>query len=376
MKKVIVLGAGMVGSTMAKDLAADFTVTILDIDIKKLNAVKRISQVSVIQQNILEIQKLQSIIKDFDLVFSAVPGHFGYKTLKSIIEAKKDVVDISFFEEDPFRLYRLAVKNKVTAVIDCGIAPGLSNIILGYYNKRMKIKSYDCYVGGLPFKRIQPFEYKAPFSPVDVIEEYSRNARFVVNGKIKIKPALTDIELSNIPPAGMLEAFNTDGLRTLIQTMKIPNMKEKTLRYPGHAEKMKMLSDAGFFNKNYIEVDGKKIRPVDLSTKLLFPLWNLKKGEKEFTILKIKMRGQEKNRNKDIEFILYDKYDEKNRDTSMARATGFTCTSVVRLLAAGAYKRKGIIAPEMIGKNEDCFRFVLGYLSKKGIELRFEEKIY
>jgi saccharopine dehydrogenase-like NADP-dependent oxidoreductase len=376
MKKVIVIGAGMVGSTMVKDLAQDFAVTVLDNDIKKLNSLKKEFHVSVVQQDILHSQKLQSIIKDFNLVVSAVPGNLGYRTLKSIIEAKKDVVDISFFEEDPFKLHKLAVKNKVTAVVDCGIAPGLSNIILGYYDKRMKIKNYECYVGGLPFNRIRPFEYKAPFSPIDVIEEYTREARFVENGKIRIKPALTDIEFLNIPPAGILEAFNTDGLRTLIRTMKIPNMKEKTLRYPGHAEKVKVLSSTGFFNKDYVEIEGKKIKPVDLSARLLFPLWKLKKGEKEFTVLKIKINGKEKNKEKDIDFILYDKYDDKYKDTSMSRTTGFTCTAVARLLAGGIYKRKGITAPEMIGKDESCFRFVVDYLNKKGIDLNFEEKMY
>lgn len=375
MKKILVIGCGRIGSTIAKDLASDFSVSVLDSNIKNLNTVKRVSQVSIVQQDIMKPDKLKKTIKKFDLIVSAVPSKLGFTTLKAIIEAGKDVVDISFFEEDPFKLDKLARKNKVTAVVDCGVAPGLSNIILGYYNKKMKITDYECYVGGLPFKRVPPFEYKAPFSPSDVIEEYTREARLVEKRKIVTKPALTEIEPLDIPPVGKLESFNTDGLRTLIRTMDIPFMKEKTIRYPGHAEKMKLLSAAGFFDKDYIEIDGKKIKPVDFTSKLLFPIWQLKKGEKEFTVMKIIISGVENKKHKAINFILYDKYDIKNKNTSMSRTTGFTCTSVTRLLADGKYKKKGIIAPEMIGSNTDCYEFVIAELSKKGIDMSFEEEI-
>src|ERR1041385_2644309 len=176
-------------------------------------------------------------LQPFDIVVTAVPGHIGFKTLEAVINTGKSVVDISFFPEDALQLDKLAKEKRVTAITDCGVAPGLSNLILGRYNEEMEVSSFECYVGGLPIERRKPFEYKAPFSPVDVIQEYIRPARLMEEGKIVTKPPLSEREKLSFDEIGELEAFNTDGLRSLIMTMShIPDMKEKTLRYPGHID--------------------------------------------------------------------------------------------------------------------------------------------
>ena len=186
----------------------------------------------------------------------------GYQALEAIIKAKKNVVDISFFPEDPLELDDLAKQNHVTAVVDCGVAPGISNLLLGYYNERMTITHFECLVGGLPKQRVKPFEYKAPFSPIDVLEEYTRPARYVENGFVVTKPALSDAELIDFEKVGTLEAFNTDGLRTILFTMShIPNMIEKTLRYPGHIDLMKALIKAGFLMKSRLILKACKFHP-------------------------------------------------------------------------------------------------------------------
>lgn len=269
MKKIIVLGAGMVGSTIASDLSKNYEVVVCDINKERLNEISSGIRVKILQADLSDKNNLKDIVKDSDIIVGAVPGFMGFETLKTIIEAGKNVVDISFFDEDPFRLDELAKQNNVTAIVDCGVAPGLSNIILGYHSERLKIDSFECYVGGLPFERKPPFEYKAPFSPSDVIEEYTRPARIMINCKVEIKEALSEPELIETE-AGTLEAFNTDGLRSLLKTMKIMNMKEKTLRYPGHIHLMKVLRESGFFNKEQIEIKGKMISPIDVTSKLLF----------------------------------------------------------------------------------------------------------
>ncbi len=247
MKKVIVLGAGLVGNVIARDLVKDpeIEVTVSDINQEALDFLQNNFNIQVIRADLSNTDNLRKIISDFDLVVGAVPGFMGYQTLKTVIEEGKDIVDISFFDEDPFSLSELAKEKGVTAVVDCGVAPGLSNIILGYINSIMEnVNSFLCYVGGLPVIRTWPYEYKAPFSPIDVIEEYTRPARFVENGKLVVKPALSDAELLEFEGMGTLEAFNTDGLRTLLKTMDhIPNLKEKTLRYPGHIEKIRILRE-------------------------------------------------------------------------------------------------------------------------------------
>jgi lysine 6-dehydrogenase len=376
MKNISVLGAGMVGSAIAKDLSADFKVSVIDINEENLNALSRINSVKVIKADINNIETLENHCKESDLIISAVPGFMGFNTLKNIIKLKKDVVDISFFGEDPFELDALAKQNGVTAVVDCGVAPGMSNIILGYHNAEIEVASFECYVGGLPVSRNLPFQYKAPFSPIDVIEEYTRPARIVVNGKIVSKPALSELEQKDFEPIGTLEAFNTDGLRTLLKTMNIPNLKEKTLRYPGHIDYMKALRDTGFFSYDKIEVDNTLLAPIDLTVKLLFPKWKLEAREPEFTIMKIIITGTKNNKNIKYTYDLYDVFDETTLVSSMARTTGYTCTAAARLVLAGKFNRKGIAPPEYIGATSGCFNEILSQLEERGIKYKVKKNIY
>ncbi len=367
MKKVIVLGAGLVGKVMAIDLAKNFDVTSVDINEEALNHVEsfgiKTQKVDLSNQSLLT-----SAIQSFDIVVGAVPGFMGLQNARTVIEAGKNMVDISFFPEDPFQLDDLAKKKNVTIVTDCGVAPGMGNIILGYHNKRMKINNYECLVGGLPVVREWPYEYKAVFSPIDVIEEYIRPARYVQNNAVVIKEALSDPELIHFDGVGTLESWNSDGLRSLIKTMpNIPNMIEKTLRYPGCIEYLRVLRDTGFFSYDEIEVKGVKIRPVDVTAKLLFPKWKLKPGEEEFTVMRILISGEENGKAKTFQYNLLDRTDKLTDTLSMARTTGYTCTAAVHLLLDGKFTRKGICPPEYLGEEESHFNFVVSYLKERGV---------
>ncbi len=374
MTKIIVLGAGMVGSAIAADLSKNYRIKVADINPAKLKKLNKYHNIKTVQTDLLIPENIKKVIQVSDLVVCAVPGFMGFNTIKTIIEESKNLVDISFFSEDPFKLDKLAKKKNVTAIVDCGVAPGLSSIILGYHNKRMNVKSFECYVGGLPKNGKLPYQYKAPFSPVDVIEEYTRPARYIKDRKLVVKPALSDVEIIKFEKAGSLEAFNTDGLRTLIKTMKIPNMIEKTLRYPGHVKNIKLLKDTGFFSEKLIELkNGEKIRPLDLTVKLLFPLWKLKENEKEFTILRVKIEGLKNKKQKMYTYNLYDEFDTSTKKSSMARTTGYTCTAAVNLVAKNIYTKKGISPPEFLGENKTCFDYILSYLKKRNINLEIEE---
>jgi len=371
MNKVVILGAGFIGSTVAEDLSNDYTVTIADVDANRLKNLPN-KKINKITSDLSSEKNLNKVISDSDLVIGALPGFMGFKALKSVITTGKNIVDVSFFPEDPFQLDELAKNKNVTAIVDCGVSPGLSNIILGYHNKRMKIENYRCIVGGLPLKLNWPFQYKAFFSPIDVIEEYIRPARIVVDGKIIEKPALSDPEIINYKNIGDLEAFNTDGLRSLLKTMNIPNMIEKTLRYPGHIELMKIFREVGFFSEKEIDLKGKSIKPIDLTAKLLFPFWSPEKDEEDFTILDILIEG-EVNKVSHRYFVL-DKYDKGIGISSMARTTGYSCSAVARLFLEEKFDRKGICPPEFLGEDEVCFNLVLSYLNSKGISVHRSEK--
>jgi len=360
MANIVVLGAGLVGGVMAKDLSKEHQVTSVDISQKNLD---KLNGIKIICADISDATTLQDLIKDFDLVVGAVPGFMGYKMMKDVIEAGKNIVDISFYPEDPFGLDKLAKQKGVVAIMDCGVAPGMGNIILGHHDLNMKVLDYECLVGGLPEKREWPYEYQAVFSPIDVIEEYVRPARFVKDSKMITKEALSDTEIIDFEEIGPLESWNSDGLRTLIDTMPhIPNMIEKTLRYPGCVEYLKVLRESGFFSYDEIEVNNQMIRPIDVTSKLLFPKWEMKEGDKDFTIMRIIIKGMEENKEVSYQYNLLDRFQDGT--ISMARTTGFTCTAVANLVLNGDYKRSGVSPPEYLGEH---FTFVKNYLEERGV---------
>lgn len=371
--KIIVLGAGLVGGPMAIDLSKDaaFKVTLADRNPAALRDPGSKFPIKTLQSDLSDPAVIRKLVSDYDMVVNALPGFMGYQTFKAVIEAGKDIVDIAFFIEDPFDLDEIAKKNNVTAIMDCGVAPGMCNILIGYADHMLdETEEVLYFVGGLPEIREWPYEYKAVFSPVDVIEEYTRPARYIENGTLVTRPALSDPELMNFPGLGTLEAFNTDGLRSLAYTVKAPNMKEKTLRYPGHIEKMALLRETGFFSQEPVEINGAMIRPIDLTAKMLFPLWKLKPGEVDITVMKVMVRGSKGGKKMQYTWDLFDKYDPGTGIHSMARTTGYTATVAVRMVADGLYKRKGVSVPEFIGQDPACVKYMLDGLKERGIIYR------
>jgi lysine 6-dehydrogenase len=364
-KKVLVLGAGLVGKVMAEDLATVYDVTAADANEEALMYLNQ-KNITTKKLDVTDNSILQTTLADFDIVLGAVPGFLGYKTVAQVIEAGKNMVDISFFPEDPFQLDRQAKIKNVTVVTDCGVAPGMGNIILGHYDATMKISRYECLVGGLPLVRQWPYEYKAVFSPIDVIEEYVRHARYVQNGAVVVREALSDPELIFFDKVGTLEAWNSDGLRSLIQTMPhIPDMIEKTLRYPGCIEYLRVLRETGLFSHETIDVKGVKVKPVDVLAKLLFPKWKLQPGEEEFTVMRIVMEGEKNNQKQKITYSLLDRTTEGI--LSMARTTGYTATAALNLVVNNQFKQPGINPPEYLGKNAGNFKFIMDYLADRKV---------
>lgn len=367
--KIAVLGSGLVGSAIAIDLSKQHEVTVVDIDKKALEKFERFTAIRTCTEDLSHSGKLKSAVKDADLVIGAVPGFMGFETMKNVIEAGKNMVDISFMPEDFLQLDTLAKKHRVTVVADCGVAPGMGNIILGHHNKLMDVKSYECLVGGLPVIREWPYEYKAVFSPIDVIEEYIRPARYIQNYEPVVKEALSEPELIHFDGIGTLESWNSDGLRSLMQTMKnIPNMIEKTLRYPGCIEYLKVLRESGFFSYEPLEINGTPVRPIDVTAKLLFPKWEMKDGEEDFTVMRITLKGHENGASIGYTYNLLDRFDSSTNTLSMARTTGYTCTAVANLLLDKNLVLNGVNPPEKIGETEGNLAYILKYLEERGVK--------
>lgn len=363
--KIAVLGAGMVGRAIALDLINNFSVTSFDLSAENLSALKkRNTAVETVVADLSQFNQYQSWLSAFDIVVTAVPGFMGYKALEAVINAGKNVVDISFFPEDVLQLDKLAKEKGVTVITDCGVAPGMSNFIIGRYNEEMKVKAFECYVGGLPLHPQPPFYYKAPFSPVDVIQEYIRPARLVESGQIVTRPALSEREMMHFEPVGDLEAFNTDGLRSLVYTMPhIPDMKEKTLRWPGHIDLIIALKQTGLLDETPVAINNTTVSPLAFTSKLLVKEWKLGEEEEEFTVMKVIVKGE----GREIVYDLYDQFDPVTKISSMARTTGYTCTAAVHLIAKNLFTGKGVFPPELVGKDKACFDFVIEYLRERNV---------
>lgn len=374
MKKVVVLGAGMVGKAIAIDLSAKHHVIAADVDQTSLAYLKANYPIETVGVNLMEEEALMRLVEGCDLVVSAVPGFMGFQTLKSVIECRRNVVDISFMPEDFMELNLLAAQKGVTVLTDCGVAPGMPNLFAGYHNEIMEIENFEYYVGGLPKVKVFPFYYKAPFSPIDVVEEYTRPARFKEKGQLLTKPALSEPEFLYFDQVGTLEAFNTDGLRSLLVNLpNIPNMKEKTLRYPGHIQLITALKAAGFFEKTPLTVNNTAIRPIDFTSKVLINDWKLSSQEPEFTVMRIEITGREDGMRKKITYNLYDEYDNKTGISSMGRTTGFTATACSEMVLGGLFSGKGVFPLELIGMDAENTEYILQYLAERGIHYHKEE---
>jgi len=369
---ITVLGVGLVGNAIVRDLASEegFEITAVDRDPDALGRLAQQAPVHTLQADLQAEREVHRAVANADLVICAVPGFMGFETLRQVIEAGKSVVDISFFPEDPFVLDELAQAQGVTAVVDCGVAPGLSNIIAGYMETQLdRVVRYVCYVGGLPQIRRWPYEYQVVFSPVDVLEIYVRPARYVEYGQEVTRPALSDVELVDLPGIGTLEAFNTDGLRTLARTLDAPFMKEKTLRYPGHANLMRIFRESGFFDADPVVVDGASVRPVSLTAQLLFRQWQLEAHEPDLTVMRVIIEGEKDGRLLRYTYDLLDHHDAATQTHSMARTTGYTATIVARQVIKGLFDRTGICPPEFVGRTPGCWADLMAEYARRNINL-------
>jgi saccharopine dehydrogenase-like NADP-dependent oxidoreductase len=361
----------MVGSAIAMDLhrGGDLQVTVAD---RRPEALARIAAkygVGTVVADLADAAAITRLAAEQDLVVGALPSFLGLMAMRAVIEAGKPYCDISFLAEDPEPLDELARSRGVTVVYDAGVAPGMSNMLAGWGAAQLDAcERVDMYVGGLPAVRRWPFEYKAGFSPIDVLEEYTRPARLVEHGRMVVREALSEPELMEFPGVGTLESFNTDGLRSLVRTLpNVPFMREKTLRYPGHIELMRVFRETGLFSKEPIDVGGQQVRPLDLTAKLLFPKWTFAEGEADLTVMRVTVEGQKGGQATRYTWDLSDRYDPATDLRSMSRTTGFTASIMARLLLDERFVRPGVHPPEVPALEPGLLDTMLHELAARGV---------
>lgn len=378
MATVVCLGAGMVGRLIAADLARERGVSVIAADRSEasLAAARSLAQrmgaaIETARVDLSSQSEIQRLIEDADVVCGALASHLGFAALETIARAGGKYVDISFMAEDALELDALAKEHGACAVVDMGVAPGMSNVLAGEVARELSpCARLRIFVGGLPKERRWPFEYKAGFAPADVIEEYTRPARLVERGEIVVRPALSEPEPIDFPGVGTLEAFNTDGLRSLATTLDIPDMAEKTLRYPGHIELMRVMRETGLFSKEPIDVGGQRVTPLDVTSALLFPKWTYEEGEVDLTVMRVigEARGMR------VQWDVYDEADLAAGVSSMARTTAFPAAIVARMLLDGTIEDAGVHAPEALAGNMLVVERLLSELADRGVRYERSER--
>ena len=272
---------------------------------------------------------------------------------------------------DPTTLDAAAKKAGITIIPDCGVAPGLSNMLVGYGSSRLdSVEEAKIMVGGIPEKEVPPLGYTITWSADGLIDEYIRDVSIIKDGKIIQVPALSGLENIEFPGVGTLESFYTDGLRTLVQSFPdTKNLYEKTLRYPGHVEKVKLLRELGFFGEEPVTVLGAEVMPKLVSARIF---------EKSLTMpdvgdllaMMIEVSGVKDGEKKGFRYHVLEYHDHESGVSAMARTTAYTASIVAGILVDGGIKEKGVIPMEQLGAEHRFVEKVFKEHDKRDIEIK------
>ncbi len=352
---IVVIGAGGMGSTIARDLSGKNDVTVIDSNPKALEPLEAVEGIRTFSDPLNEYRGLVTA----DIVVTALPSEVALDIMKYLLKKGKKVVDISFTDYDPFELDSLAKLNNALYVPHAGFAPGLSNILAGWLYYSENSMDMEIEVGGLQEKPMPPMNYFPTFNASSVIDEYTRPARYLEKGKVKTADPLETIGHEDFEGLGTLDTFYSDGLATILETFRDATVIEKTYRYAGHLDKMRFLRDMGYFSDR--EMEG--CSPRKVSNEIFRSLAG---DYRDMSILKVKALDGKKT-----QYQCIDHYDVRTGTTSMARMTGYSAAAIADGVLEGLAPEKGVYATEWIGKEKEYFDHILAYLSKR--DVRVEE---
>jgi lysine 6-dehydrogenase len=375
--RAAVFGSGLMGSAIARDLVASKNVdhvTVCDVDRARLNTLARAegtSKLSVKIHDVRRVPETAKLLQQFDVGIGALPYSLTQYAIESTVRAGVNFVDLIFgwrFAET--RVHAAAKKKKITIIPACGLAPGLSNILAMAGTETMdRVDEVHIKVGGIPETPKPPLNYRIVFSFEAVLEEYLRKARIVKNGRAVDVPALSGLETIRFPPPiGECECFYTDGLSTLVRTMRsVREMDEKTIRWPGHVAQIQTLIECGLLDEHPVTYDGQPIIPRKFVARTISDRIQLR-NEKDLTLLRVDIQGRTGTKRIHQRYQMIDHYDTRKKMTSMARTTAFPCSIAAQLLASGEVIRKGLVPPEL-AFTQELRKRIMRYLSERGIEI-------
>jgi lysine 6-dehydrogenase len=356
--KLLVFGAGMMGSAAAYDMARSpqvKSVTLVDSDskraqvqAKRLNKLTNGKKIRAAKIDVSKPSAAAKLMRGHDAALSAVPYFYNLGLAKAAIEAKCHFADLggnNTVVRQEHALSKQAEKRGVAIAPDCGLSPGMASILAGDLLRQVggKADALKLYVGGLPKDPKPPFLYHLIFSVEGLINEYVEPAIVLRGGKVtKIEP-LTEPEDFHIGGFDKLVAFHTSGgTSTMPETFagKVGECFEKTLRYPSHFPMIRSLYDLGFFSNEKIKVGKNELAPRELTAKLF--LEKLSSDAPDVCIMRI-----EAHRNGSVtSYSLVDDYDPATGMTAMMRTTAWPASIVVMMMASGEITKRGGIKQE------------------------------
>ncbi len=339
------------GSVIAWDLArsADVDqVVVADLNPERLVRARRMTASKKLTTDVVDVKdkkRLVSFLREFDVVASALPHGVVNLANRAAVEAGAKMVDIAF-EDEQMLLAAAAKKSGALLIPGCGLAPGLAGILLAN-GARLLDEAVEghIFVGGLPQHPKPPLGYRLVFSLVGLLREYLEDARIIRDGKIvRVKPFET---------VGMV-IFSTP-------------IGKKTVRWPGHAEKIRFLMEMGFFSREKLNLDGAAVTPIDVSSELLSKV--LSSGPPEdVTVMRVEVVGRKGPARASITYEMIDYYDKKKKVTSMGKTTGFTCSIVTRMVGRGEVHGIGVVPPE-VALNTKLVQKLHSELQSKGVKI-------
>jgi lysine 6-dehydrogenase len=380
--KILVLGCGNIGSVVARDLAeslASAQIVIGDINEDRVKEVaSKIGRENVTWTKVdaSNHSELVSTLKKFDLAVGALPGVMGYRVCKAAVAAKRDIVDVSYMPEDVMALHKDASRAEISILPDCGMSPGLGSILAGHAASKLdRVESVHMLNGGLPEKPVSPLGYVITWSVHDLIDMYSRKVTIVKKGKTVEVEAMSGLEETSFPGVGKLEAFYTDGLRTMLYTMKnVKDMWEKSLRYPGHVEKINLLKNLGFFDNKPLNIQNLSISPRKVTAEL-FERKMKRKDIPDIVAMRIVVSGPKNGKKVTYTYHVLDRYDRQHKVTAMARTTAYTTSVGAQLMAKKAISEKGVIPPEKLGMNKKLYGKFMSMMKQRKVLAKENKKI-
>ncbi len=346
--KALVLGAGMMGKALAYDLRKSNAETIAaDMDRRKAREVADFAGCEAAVINVADRNAVRSLMKDSDVAISAVPYFFNYELAQTAVEAGCHFCDLggnNNIVNKELSLHEKAARDDVLIIPDCGLAPGMTNVIAALGIKETDATEVHIRVGGLPQHPKAPLNYTLVFSVHGLLNEYKEPAVVIRDGEIREVESLTEVEEIDFPPIGVLEAFQTSGgTSTLPETYrgKLKQLDYKTIRYKGHCAKMKAIFDVGMCSEDAVNVGSCQVKPRDVLSRVLERI--LPHEEKDMVLLRVITRGKAE---KIYEMIDY--YDEDLKMTAMARTTAFPTSIIAQMIANGTITERGAFPPERV----------------------------